>query len=508
MESTGGSRKISRLSKLLLLVPFLCVYQIIQVNGPMNAMKAELKHGTSKNMGQDDRMKMGNKNSLFSFDETHEIKDNAVDGSIQSSDNNAQRTNAKGRLRKIKKATTNSPRRLNGTHCFPWNEEADKWWEMHPEYDVVTENDNELCFAPIRDSTKAAFFKDLHGIQYNASNCQNVFTKKMWSSGFGADFSNVADGLAYALETKRPFQITMKEGEQWHYAAFKKKYREGREPVCPSADMFCYFLPLGICKAGNIEDDSPFLADRELFIGRLTWLREFATRPKQWLRQRVMKYISMNRSNFTIGNAKHSDDDDDDDDDDDNIETTSNLREGSKCAAIHIRRTDVVLHKQHSRKYFSVQEYLDKLKAADDGSDVKNIYLFTDDANAIDEALKFHSDYNWMYLKKKRHRGSEGGWENQLPGDSPTEEVIAMLAEFRLAQECDFFVHTKSAYATVIYDSMKRTGKHINRLEIDEGSDIFHLNHTDSENALKSLLEKKRVEVFVGEEEGDRAGGR
>ena len=463
---------MSSLSKLLLLVTFLSVYHNIQVNGPMNAMKAELKHGTSKNMGQDDRMKMGNKNSLSSFDETYEIKDNAVDGSIQSSDNNAQRTNAKGRLRKIKKVTTNSPR-LNGTHCFPWNEEADRWWEMHPEYDVVTEDDNELCFAPIHDSTKAAFFKDLHGIQYNASNCQNVVTKKMWSSGFGSDFLNVADGLAYALETKRPFQITMMKGEQWHYAAFKEHYREGREPVCPSADMFCYFLPLGICKGGNIENGD-FLADRKLFERRLTWLREFATRPKQWLRQRVMKYISMNRSNFTIGNAKHSE-------------------EGSKCAAIHIRRTDVVLHKQYSRKYFSVQEYLDKLKAADDGSDVKNIYLFTDDANAIDEALKFHSDYNWMFLKKKRHRGSKGGWENQLPGDSPAEEVIAMLAEFRLAQECDFLVHTRSAYATVTYDSMKRTGKHINRLEVDEGSDIFHLNYTDSENALKSLLEKKRV---------------
>jgi hypothetical protein len=153
-----------------------------------------------------------------------------------------------------------------------------------------------------------------------------------------------------------------------------------------------------------------------------------------------------------------------------------------------------VLHDDFSRKYFPISVYLDTLKAKNHIA-VIDIYLFTDDANAIDEALEFHPQYNWMYLEKKRHRGSEGGWENQVPGDSPLEEVVIMLAEFRLAQDCDILVHTASSYSDVLYDSMVTTGRPIERLRPDEKShDVHHSNNTESEKELETLLAKKREE--------------
>ncbi len=98
--------------------------------------------------------------------------------------------------------------------------------------------------------------------------------------------------------------------------------------------------------------------------------------------------------------------------------------EESECAAIHIRRTDVVLHGAQARKYFAVEEYyLKELKEHNLTHMIKDILL------------EFHPEYNWMYLKKKRHRGSEGGWENQIPGDSPAEEMVAVQAIFKTASD-------------------------------------------------------------------------
>jgi len=359
---------------------------------------------------------------------------------------------------------------FEGKKCLPWTEEADKWWEMHPEWEVESEHKDTLCFSPIKDQNKSAYFKRLHEIQYNVSNCDNMVTKMMWCSGFGADMSNVVDGLAYSFQSGNPFQITMKEGEKWHYAAYKEHLRNGREPVCPSADMFCYFLPIGVCAPRNYTNG--FIADDHSLHDN--WLTEYATRPQQWLRHRIFNYIAKNATHML-------------------------MEKDEDCAVVHIRRTDVVLHGAASRKYFAVEDYLKELKE-NNFTHIKNILLFTDDATAIDEAHEFHPEYNWMYLKKKRHRGSEGGWENQIPGDSPADEMVAMLSEFRLAQQCDIFVHTSSTFSNSIYRSMVATGRSILRLRPDEKKDIhiFHQNNTESAEELQKKLDLKRRNVSEG----------
>jgi hypothetical protein len=66
----------------------------------------------------------------------------------------------------------------------------------------------------------------------------------MWSSGWGADFLNVIDGLMYAYQTGIPAQMHV-TNRAWHYAGKKDASR----PVCETKDMYCYFLNMTRCQA-------------------------------------------------------------------------------------------------------------------------------------------------------------------------------------------------------------------------------------------------------------------
>ena len=364
--------------------------------------------------------------------------------------------------------------------CFAWSPKADKWWGKNPEWEVTIEQDEQFCFTPMKDGEKAKFFHDLHQIQYNTSHqhCSGTttFTKQMFSSGWGADISNVASGLIHGYTTKQPFQI--KTIDYWHYAAKKKKYRTPNDkPVCKSGDMFCYFLPIGACPA--VEKKSAIQNIRTARPqGQLAdWATEYATRQQQWLRKEVYDYM------------KHH----------------APLVQ-TPCAAMHVRRSDAVIpgSRGRSRKYFPISSYIDmlvkyekKIKInSNSPRNTKNILLFTDDQNAIEEAHEFHPEYNWMYLNKTRHRGSSGGWENQIPSGSPKDEVVAILTIFKLARKCDVFVNSLSGFADLIYSAMVETGgREVKRLEIDDNTFKEKVNNHISENELQVRLESLRKNI-------------
>lgn len=150
----------------------------------------------------------------------------------------------------------------------------------------------------------------------------------------------------------------------------------------------------------------------------------------------------------------------------------------------------MVLHDEYSRKYFEIEDYLKKIDA--DAREIlqngNNILLFTDDANAIDEAHSLHPSYKWVYLNRTRHRGSSGGWENQVPSQDPRKEVIMLLSILELAKKCDAFAYTSSKYANVIRDAMLSTGRSIKLLRVDEGLEVHHSNHSSSEAELAQKL--------------------
>eukprot|EP00567_Pseudictyota_dubia_P001634 CAMPEP_0197468106 /NCGR_PEP_ID=MMETSP1175-20131217/65913_1 /TAXON_ID=1003142 /ORGANISM="Triceratium dubium, Strain CCMP147" /LENGTH=284 /DNA_ID=CAMNT_0043004201 /DNA_START=764 /DNA_END=1618 /DNA_ORIENTATION=- len=279
----------------------------------------------------------------------------------------------------------------------------------------------------------------------------------MWSAGWGADFSNLADGLLYGLQTGRPFQVAFKKKNQvWHYAALKN----GSKAACASKDMFCFFLPLSGCESGNI-DTTPYKVKLTEYRRYSSWLLPYIRRPQQWLRHRVYKFIKQSALHVSI-----------------------------PCALLHVRRGDIVLEGKNSRRYYPISDYLSMLPNA-----TKNILLYTDDANAIDEAEDFHPEYNWMYLAKKRYRGKEGGWKGHFPSGDPTFEVIALMAELELAGQCDVLVHTVSNFADVLYDEMASTGKNITRLKVDGGKVIGGSQNVNSAEELSDLLKARKKHV-------------
>ena len=241
-----------------------------------------------------------------------------------------------------------------------------------------------------------------------------------------------------------------------HYATFKPAYRNGRSPVCPTRDMFCYFLPLGLCPPlhMNTTPASPFEgSDTDQFA----WAMEYALRQKMWVRKRVYDLIKAKAPPISL-----------------------------PCAAMHVRRTDVAMKADWARQHFSIRSYLQKLE--EKGIDTKNLLLFTDDQNAVEEAITHHPSYNWMYFNISRHRGSSGGYENHIAANDPADEVIAILSILKLARKCDSFVKGYSTFAKQIYRSMVSTGKNITLLSVDEGIDVFNPSYTKSEQDLMESL--------------------
>lgn len=129
--------------------------------------------------------------------------------------------------------------------CVPWTTNTDTWWTHAPEWEMGKENDTHHCFRRIRDEEKRNATVELYQIQFHG-NCSNVLTKRMWSSGWNADFQNVRDGLKHAMLHKRPVQFAEMP---WHYAdpagakPGKEAYK-GIEPACSKGNLVCYFLPI------------------------------------------------------------------------------------------------------------------------------------------------------------------------------------------------------------------------------------------------------------------------
>ena len=132
-----------------------------------------------------------------------------------------------------------------GPCCASWEyEHGDDWWVQHPDFEVSHENQTTFCFSKIQDSAKADFFRRIHQVQWNVSNCSNVLQRQQINSGWAASFGRVADALWAAVHYDQPVQMTKHwEGMQWLYATNDTN----SWAFCPARDMTCYLLPLSPC---------------------------------------------------------------------------------------------------------------------------------------------------------------------------------------------------------------------------------------------------------------------
>lgn len=277
---------------------------------------------------------------------------------------------------------------------------------------------------------------------------------------------NVIDGLRHAVVHNRPMQIA---NTPWHYAdphgakPVVSAYA-GIRPACKRGSMFCYFLPLSSCPATE-ELDKHAPLEKPLFDSKLyQWYYEYATRRQTWLRKLTYEF----RTRLTIQ---------------------------TPCTAIHVRRGDIILDPGDvKRQYFPIKDYLNASFHVQ-----RNIFLMTDDANAITEAKQEFPDYNWMYVQRTRFHAEEGGFENQMPSRDPIFEVIALLSEFQLARSCQQLVHSESIFGTRLFAEMKASGNYpeVSHIKIGDKENVYSAEHADTAHGSatdEGLGEAQRVQ--------------
>ena len=91
---------------------------------------------------------------------------------------------------------------------------------------------------------------------------------------------------------------------------------------------------------------------------------------------------------------------------------------GEACAAMHVRRGDVIFHKGAGRYYIALRDYVRGALPFIKALGVTTIFLMTDSQTVIDEAVSCEKDFpdvcqglKFRYVEKKRWYAAEGGWE-------------------------------------------------------------------------------------------------
>lgn len=260
----------------------------------------------------------------------------------------------------------------------------------------------------------------------------------------------------------------------WHYSANKD---DGSNQTCSERDLTCYFLPYHNCGSLSdirnnyaidiVENEEVVLpAECDIFDerGRNAYL--FMTRKQLWLRRAVFDF----KQRFKAKLSPESD-----------------------CTVVHARRADVILHDGDlARRYFPIADYIKLIPKEKLDDTMHTIFLLTDDQNAIDEAHEFFPDLRFKYFNRTRHRGSEGGWENQTPSRNPELETVTLLATFDLASECSAMVHGHSNFAKYITEQMKLTRRDVNIFRVDADTDVFDGSYNNSEIDLENQLDDWR----------------
>jgi hypothetical protein len=318
-----------------------------------------------------------------------------------------------------------------GPCCAHWHVDTDTWWVHHPEWEVSAENTTHTCYTLLSDETRRQFLRQLYNRQWgdasNNASCSNQVQKTQISSGYAAALMANARSFYAAYQSGKSFQISKGHANAtWNFSPRNRTHWA----YCDTQDMNCWYLQLSPCPAELGRNDAdrgpkPTLPkQRKEFL----WLRSYAFRPRQRVRQKVLEFREQHLPAERMWSI-------------------------SPCAAIHVRRGDIAFGR--GRRYAAVEEYLQ----AGNITKGETVVVLTDDVSTIEEIEQYHAkDYNWIYLQRPRHRGSEGGFEGFIPSSDPAFEILAILVEIQLAGQCNKLVHGKSGFVAAIADEMELSG--------------------------------------------------
>eukprot|EP00756_Hemistasia_phaeocysticola_P045212 Hpha_TRINITY_DN18975_c0_g1::TRINITY_DN18975_c0_g1_i1::g.17524::m.17524 len=269
------------------------------------------------------------------------------------------------------------------------------------------------------------------------------------SHGFAVDVTVASFGMQAAGCTGRAISVRPGGNEfskEWHYSVGYNKggslgagiRRQGVptgenavKPVCAAKDFSCFFLEATKCKecVHNTQGCESLRQqtdarncvrkrwNEELDTGLFFFsLRQYFIRPVGWLRRE----LRFREAKFLAKWGGGQDDE--------------GFGKG-QCATVHVRRADVSLGKRgKALRYVPLKEFVEALEKTADGP-VKDVLLMSDSATTFDEAKEF-PQIRWVFIDRKRFKGSEGGWENHFPSGDPREEVINILLLTRLVPRC------------------------------------------------------------------------
>jgi hypothetical protein len=215
------------------------------------------------------------------------------------------------------------------------------------------------------------------------NDCSNAYTRSMRSSGLGLgrDLENVALSLQGALEREVPMTMTLSPSKSGLFSGTAK-------------DDACCFLPITNCLPNKELGDVVPISHRQENTHELGSIGRYVTRQKQWLRKRVHDTARPIISKLT-----------------------------TPCAVLHVMRIDdIALHGSQPRTYFPLVDYFRILPNTSD-----SIFLLTDDANVITEALNFFPHINWVFLNVALLRNTSAEPSNHDLPMKPTEELVIIL---------------------------------------------------------------------------------
>ena len=222
--------------------------------------------------------------------------------------------------------------------------------------------------------------------------------------------------------------------------------------------MHCYYLSISPCSEELGRSDAPrgSKPSKQSALDEFRWLRQYAYRPRHVVRQHLQDYLE--KAGIV-------------------------LEELAPCTAIHVRRGDIAFGK--GRRYAAVDEYLERgnVKPGD------TVVLLTDDVSAVEEVENYLKDeYNWIYLDRPRFRGSAGGFEGFIPSKDPALEILAIMAEMRIAAQCNKLVHGKSGFVAVITEAMENAGNPY---------ETFYLQTQQNKQEQAKMNPGDRAEVYL-----------
>ena len=364
---------------------------------------------------------------------------------------------------------------LEPSFCLDWAVESDRWWTHNPEWEISKETDEFYCFHynPMEYRYKSnnitiadVYFSQFHG------NCTHQLPWRMFSSGWNADTLYLEHALwaSYSI-LHRPLQITQ---FPWHYAApdavdgKDNKGLPSAVEACPTRNINCFFLNISNCPPLPKEttetiprEDLHDYQRHQHLLDYLRFLRRFTLRPQLWLRKKIRSFVQeqIQKNGF---------------------------RDETPCTAIHVRRGDVILDPNPSRKYYPIAAYLNASESIPGAGDPRfqlkdQIFLLTDDANAIGEAKTFFPGFHWMYIDRPRFKADEGGWEHQVPSNDPIFEMVVLQSTFHLIQRCDSLVRSKSGFSDQLqyYMQLRNTTTQIANLAWGRpASEVYNSNNS------------------------------